>query len=157
MSRYPGTSRSLGPVKQCAVYVRGGLRCAWCTVFLATREEATVDHLDVDHKNNDASNLVPACWGCNSARRHEHAFEAYLDARGHRIQDAWERIARQVALPLPRSCGELLARRWHPARMAREDRRARFKIARLHDMKEQARAERRAIKNELATSEVSFP
>lgn len=129
MSRFPGTSRSLGCVKQGAVYARGGLRCAWCAAFLATRHEATVDHLNHDHRDNRADNLAPACRPCNTQRRWA-GFALWLAGRGASVVEALFRIRWQSAAPLPMSAGALVARRWHPERMAYEERRARIKAAR---------------------------
>jgi hypothetical protein len=49
--------------------------CHWCRVPVAWEVDQRdggleVDHLDGDKLNNDLSNLVPSCTGCNTSRRH---------------------------------------------------------------------------------------
>ncbi len=132
-SRRTGSSRTIGPVKQCAVYVRGGRRCVWCFKHFAKREDASIDHLDGNHRNNLPSNLVPACPGCNSARYGDwpteattlreildydwFSFEAYLSKRNARLDDALARVLYQIRQPLPYIEGERLAWLWHEKRM----------------------------------------
>lgn len=174
MSRRPGCSRLLGPVKQCSVLVRGNLRCAWCTVFLCTREEATIDHIDGDHRNNAAHNLVPSCRGCNSQRyldwergdtwtpkaalAADWAFSGYLWVRhGVYLEDAIDRVEMQRWRPLPQSCGSLLARRWHPERMEYVRRRAQHVNLIKGPAKREREAERRAIRNASRGANMGFP
>jgi hypothetical protein len=115
---YRGTSRSISPITRCAVVVRGDHRCAWCTAALAGVADTTIDHVDGDHGNNRHDNLVPACWSCNSTGG--NGPEA-LDARLHRIgvdpTEARARVAQQVAEPLDRAAGRLLAEEWYPGRL----------------------------------------
>lgn len=50
----------------------GPHRCHWCEKWVnwgwPMADRLTVDHLDWDPSNNDPSNLVVACHGCNSKR-----------------------------------------------------------------------------------------
>lgn len=142
-----GSSRSLGVVKQCAVYERGERRCVWCGVDLIeprpwrtpddadATHYATVDHLDGDPKNNSPENLVPACNGCNVSRAHEWEkgqeweffealshewwdFDLYLQRKGADIRDAIQRVENQRWIALDRTAGRALAERWHADRIA---------------------------------------
>jgi hypothetical protein len=50
--------------------------CHWCGVLVAWKpadfcERLVVDHLDGDPRNNDRSNLVPACQPCNISRHRD--------------------------------------------------------------------------------------
>ena len=52
--------------------------CHWCGRGLRWGEGTggdilSVDHLDRDPRNNDPTNLVPACMGCNAHRHHPFA------------------------------------------------------------------------------------
>lgn len=144
-----GSSRSLGVTKQCAVYERGGRRCAWCGVELVEARPwctnpdpdsdpdryATVDHLDGDRHNNDPSNLVPSCNGCNVSKAHEWErgqeweffaaisfewwdFDIYLERKGADIRDAIQRVEEQRWIPLDLKAGRALAEQWHADRIA---------------------------------------
>lgn len=99
--RRPGASRSIGPVKYLAVLLRGGMRCAWCGATIAPRENASVDHLDCDPRNNHRWNLVASCRNCNSARA------SYWDR-----SDGWPRWGREAI-------AEEMVGRWFGASVAR--------------------------------------
>lgn len=129
-----GASRSLGPTRVCAIHVRGGMRCAWCGVKYSGRDDASIDHLDGDPSNNDSTNLVSSCVGCNSSRAHEWpALAAWSPGAAWQFHDPWERFAaylhnkgttldagirraqRQRAELLDLAAGRALARRWYPS------------------------------------------
>lgn len=61
--------------------------CAWCGTLLEWND-LVVDHLDENKVNNDVSNLVPACNGCNRARGAMLPFVADLTDTGY---DLWLR------------------------------------------------------------------
>lgn len=127
-----GASRSLGPVKVCAIHIRGGMRCAWCGVKYRGRDDASVDHLDGDPSNNDSTNLVSSCVGCNSSRAHEwpagetwspidaaraHLFAGfwiYLTRRCASLDYGIRRAQRQRVELLDMVAGRRLARKWYP-------------------------------------------
>ena len=54
----------------------GPHRCHWCDRWInwghAVPYRLTVDHVDWNVDNNDLSNLVAACHGCNSKRHQVH-------------------------------------------------------------------------------------
>jgi hypothetical protein len=110
----------LGPVRRCALLLRGGLCCAWCGVEL-TRETAEIDHVVPrrDGGRDDNGNLVGACSACNLDRPEGWTWPAELE------------------LPIDRRAGRALALRWYqwlPARDAaqragRERRRLRALVA----------------------------
>jgi hypothetical protein len=54
-----------------AVYLRDGLRCAYCGRDLAgaAAAEVTLDHLTPGHDDHRPTNLVCACRSCNSSRQ----------------------------------------------------------------------------------------
>ena len=60
-------SRWIRPEKRLAIYRRDGLACVYCR---HTRRRLTLDHLKPRSKGgtNDATNLVTACFRCNSQR-----------------------------------------------------------------------------------------
>jgi hypothetical protein len=108
-----GSSRVLGTARQCAVFVRGDLRCVWCRVELRRPRRggrdprgASIDHYDGDSSNNAADNLLAACRGCNTVRR-------WLEMDG----DGHVRAQRQLAESLDLAAGAALAERWHPGRL----------------------------------------
>lgn len=142
-----GSSRSLGPSKQCAIYERGDRRCAWCEAQLIEPRPwgkpadvdcthyATIDHLDGDRHNNDPSNLVPSCNGCNVSRSDDWekgdeweyfeakihdwwGFDLYLTRHGADIAEAIERVEAQRWIPLDMKAGRALAERWHAGRLS---------------------------------------
>lgn len=122
-------------MKVCAIHIRGGMRCAWCGVKYRGRDDASVDHLDGDPSNNDSTNLVSSCIGCNSSRAHEWpAGEPWspIDAlRAHLFGSFWlyldggktdvdplepgiRRAQRQRVELLDMAAGRTLARKWYP-------------------------------------------
>lgn len=56
--------------KRLAIYMRDGCACVWCGATAESGAQLTLDHLVVAKKNgnNDATNLVTACFRCNSSR-----------------------------------------------------------------------------------------
>lgn len=58
------------PVKRLAIYLRDGLRCAWCDTPLESGTIFTLDHLKPHAKagSNHESNLVTCCKHCNDSR-----------------------------------------------------------------------------------------
>jgi hypothetical protein len=133
MSRRCGSSRALGPVKQCAIYVRSGVRCAWCRLRFEGPADASVDHLDADSTNNDSTNLIAACRVCNRLRQIDWApahwsrgaalsvshtwLAPRLIASGTSLAAACRRIARQRCRLLDLPAGKALAHKWHGTRM----------------------------------------
>lgn len=117
----------MGPTKQAAVIARGDFACTWCASALAppardggtADNSATVDHLDADHRNHAASNLVPACRSCNNYRRWADLFELHLRTRGQTPEAGERRAREQVSRPLDLAAGKALAARWQPERRAR--------------------------------------
>ena len=61
--------RALGPVRRCAIIVRGGGYCAWCRAPL-TQATAEIDHVvrRCDGGKDANDNLVGACSDCNQQR-----------------------------------------------------------------------------------------
>lgn len=173
MSRRHGSSRSLHPVKQCSVYVRGMLHCAWCWSEFLERSCATIDHLDGDPTNNAPENLVPACWRCNRAREDDWtrgepwtpaaaralawSFDLYLERHDVEPEMAYARVEAQRWLPLPRAEGRTLALLWHPTRMAYLIERAATRLPVLQERCAVERLERLAIQSTEPCGEMSFP
>ena len=60
----------LRPVKRIAIYLRDGVRCAWCDAPLEAGTIFTLDHLKPHAKggSNHESNLVTCCKHCNDSR-----------------------------------------------------------------------------------------
>jgi hypothetical protein len=67
------------PEKRAAIYARDAHRCVWCDEYLGlAKGAATLDHVRPRsafpdgsrgvHGPHDASNLVTACWTCNTTR-----------------------------------------------------------------------------------------
>lgn len=119
-------------MKVCAIHIRGGMRCAWCGAKYRGRNDASVDHLDGDPSNNDSTNLVSSCIGCNSSRAHDwEAGTAWTAAEARRTHcfgkfdfyllgklvdvDAGIRRAQQQRVELlDMVAGRKLARKWYP-------------------------------------------
>lgn len=59
----------LGPVRRCALLLRGSMLCAWCGVPL-TYDTAQIDHVRrrEDGGSDATDNLVGCCPGCNLDR-----------------------------------------------------------------------------------------
>lgn len=121
-----GSSRTVGVCKQCAVYVRGELRCVWCQRRLRAprtdggRESctATIDHYDGDGRAHREDNILPSCRTCNSLRNWPEGWAAWLGGWGQTPARAEARARAQLAAPLDRVAGRALAERWHPGRLA---------------------------------------
>jgi hypothetical protein len=114
--------RALGPARRCAIILRGESRCAWCAAEL-TRETVEIDHVVARALGGtDADrNLVPACATCNQAR-HEGALDVRLLALGVLPAAARAHVDRQIARPVDREAGSVLAARWYPWAAARRAR-----------------------------------
>lgn len=152
-STWSSTSK-LGPVKRCAVLIRGGLSCAWCRRDPTPPSRERGRGLEVDHVvpraeggGSDPQNLVPCCGDCNIARvAGEDAFAAYLEAlRGVTYATALAEVRAQAAEPHDVAAGRDLARVWYPWFDAYEDRRR--AAQRLRDAAK--RAARRSARAEL--------
>jgi hypothetical protein len=129
-STWSSTSK-LGPVKRCAVLLRGGMVCAWCLCDPTPPERHPGRGLEVDHVvpraeggGSDPSNLVPCCGECNVMRNcGEDAFAAHLALRGVALATALAEVRRQAAIPHDVAAGKDLARAWYPWLDAYEARR----------------------------------
>jgi 5-methylcytosine-specific restriction endonuclease McrA len=104
------------PAKRAAIYARDGRRCAYCLAPALPRppEPILVDveyvcTLTLDHLiprelggTNDASNLVTACFSCNSARQDRtlRSWFKTLRARGVQTDRMGARIRRLIKKPL---------------------------------------------------------
>lgn len=130
---YRGSSRTIGVVAQCAVWIRGGKVCVWCLRRLRRplpgrhgSASATIDHADGNHGNNARNNLLAACSKCNTARRFESSFITWLRKVGQTYAAGKRRAAKQLVAPLDMDEGRELAERWHPGRLEaqRENQRA---------------------------------
>lgn len=58
------------PEKRLAIYQRDGLACCYCGHSVEAGAKLTLDHLTPYSKggSNEPTNLVTACFSCNSAR-----------------------------------------------------------------------------------------
>lgn len=94
--------RRLGPVRRCAIFVRGDMLCAWCGVRL-TKDTATIDHVVPRARGgaDDNTNLVGACEDCNQTRSPDMPMPA------------------TCALPVDLVAGRALAIEWYPWAKAR--------------------------------------
>jgi len=101
----------LGPVRRCAVILRGGSRCAWCEVEL-DQWGAQIDHVVARRFDGKDSidNLVPACAGCNESRN----LRARLRAFGISFSSQKKKVDAQLAMPIDRKAGRELAAQWYP-------------------------------------------
>jgi len=113
------------PSLRCAVYLRGGRRCAWCALVIRRRDDLEIDHvipravwselLRGAPGLNHADNLVPACSECNLARGGgEHVLIRRLHARRQRLSEAWQRVLLQIQAPLDRAAARELVALWYP-------------------------------------------
>jgi len=77
--------------------------CHWCRTevewFAAGGRELVADHLDEDTWNNNPSNLVASCQGCNASRRLSHATACkygheYTPENTYRRPDSGSRMCR---------------------------------------------------------------
>lgn len=109
MSARRGSSRSVGVVRQCAVYLRGGLRCVWCCRRLRAPR--------TDGYNHAPTNLLPSCRTCNSVRNWPEVWPIHLGGHGQTAAGGAARAAAQLAAPLDYESGRALAHRWHPGRL----------------------------------------
>jgi hypothetical protein len=119
VSSWSATS-SIGPVRRCAVLLRGGLRCAWCLDDPTPDGEPRGRALQVDHVvprasggANSPRNLVPACGECNRARE-GGGFAERLAAEGVRYASALQRVRRQLHARLDIRSAVVLAHAWYP-------------------------------------------
>jgi 5-methylcytosine-specific restriction endonuclease McrA len=86
-------SKWIRPIKRVRIYARDKWRCLWCGTRTA---ELTLDHFLSRSAGgtNDATNLVTACFECNSRRRPALEFVAGAF-------DVLDRAIESLALPLP--------------------------------------------------------
>lgn len=56
--------------KRLAIYLRDGMACCYCGASVEEGTQLTLDHLrcHVNGGGNDTTNLVTACFRCNSAK-----------------------------------------------------------------------------------------
>lgn len=68
-----------------------GTPVTWSQGTRTAKGSLIVDHLDGNKRNNDVSNLVPSCQGCNSWRtRRVQDDELFVEsANGHRRRAEW--------------------------------------------------------------------
>lgn len=92
--------------KRLAIYMRDGGRCAYCE----STEQLTLDHLR-HSGSNDATNLVTACFSCNSSKQETPLSQFCTD------ETVIRRIKELVARPVDKKAAvALLARRnWKKA------------------------------------------
>lgn len=135
---YRGSSRTIGVVAQCAVWIRGGRVCVWCLRRLRRplpgrhgSASATIDHADNNHGNNARNNLLAACSKCNTARRFESSFITWLRKVGQTYAAGKRRAAKQLVMPLDLGEGRELAERWHPGRLEAQRQNQRAYAARV--------------------------
>lgn len=166
MSSWSSTSR-LGPVRRCAILLRGGLRCAWCLGDPTPEDQPRGRALQVDHVvpralggDDSPRNLVPACGECNRARAEGWLVER-LAAEGVRPASAWQRVRRQLRARFQTDAAVALAHVWYAWLAAN---RAVTKAAtkrwrtRLDEERRVYEAEERAgIAADFAAHEVDFP
>ena len=119
MSNWSSTSK-LGPVRRCAILLRGGLRCAWCLGDPTPEDQPRGRALQVDHVvpraeggGDSPRNLVPACGECNRARAEGRLAER-LAAEGVRYASALQRVRRQLRVRLNACAAVALAHAWYP-------------------------------------------
>lgn len=107
------------PDKRVALYLRDGLACTYCSSGIEDGIKLTLDHV-IPHSlggSNDESNLVTACFTCNSARGNRDYKDFAEKVAGYRNHDRTgaEIVAHIDATrqrPLDRKqAQELLARR----------------------------------------------
>ena len=94
--------------KRWAIYHRDGFRCVYCR---AEEGRLTLDHVYPD-SGDDATNLVTACYGCNSAKQDLslRAWYAKLRKRGLNTKAIGRRVRRLTMKPLDRALGRRLAK-----------------------------------------------
>ena len=119
MSSWSSTSR-LGPVRRCAILLRGGLRCAWCLGDPTADDQPRGRALQIDHVvpreaggSDSPQNLVPACGECNRAREYGQLAER-LAAEGVRHASALQRVRRQLRARLDIRVASKIAHAWYP-------------------------------------------
>jgi hypothetical protein len=106
MSNAAGT-KWIRPEKRIRIYARDGWRCLWCGRARHELDEPlTLDHfLSRDAGgSNDASNLLTACFPCNSKRRHAPALSYAFATDGPLFGGAGQtldRIIDALERPLP--------------------------------------------------------
>lgn len=124
MSTRPGSSRTVGIVKQCAAYERGKRRCVHCRRKLRAPHTdggkdtctASIDHWNGDGKDHRPENLLPSCRRCNEVRPFSDLWEAHLRRFKTTPEEAEDRARAQLAEPLDLRAGRALAEQWHHER-----------------------------------------
>lgn len=94
-------SKWLRPEKRHAIYHRDGHCCSYCGVGVEEGAHLTLDHV-ISSGPNDHSNLITACFSCNSAKQDltTRSWFARLRARGFNTSKIGRRIRRQLSKPL---------------------------------------------------------
>ena len=110
--------------KRLAVYLRDGLACCWCGAAVEDGAQLTLDHCRPRERggSNEATNLVTACFRCNSARQNRgvtsfaRAVAEYLNG-GVDARDVVRHVRRQKGKVLDLAAAkELVARRGSAAK-----------------------------------------
>jgi hypothetical protein len=101
-------SKWIRPEKRAAIYLRDGFACAYC----GSDQRLSLDHLTPRELGgtHDASNLVTACVGCNSARQDlpMRAWLQVLRDRGIDTSTMARRIRTLAARTLDMKAGKAL-------------------------------------------------
>lgn len=108
MSNANGT-KWIRPEKRVRIYARDGWRCVWCRAHASEGAPLTLDHfLSRDAGGtNEASNLLTACFECNSRRRHTPALtfafekESLFEAAAELLDRAFEALERPLPAYVP--------------------------------------------------------
>ena len=98
------TSNWIRRDKRLAIYLRDGLRCAYCGKTVEDGASLSLDHLLAHHLggSNHESNLVCCCRSCNSSKQDKtiRQWYAILRTRGIDTNQVGRRIRRLVRKPL---------------------------------------------------------
>ena len=165
MSSWSSTSR-IGPIRRCAILLRGGLRCAWCLGDPTPEDQPRGRALQVDHVvpreagGSDAPrNLVPACGECNRARA-DGVLAERLAAEGVRPASALQRVRRQLRARLDICAAVALAHAWYPwlaaNRVVTKAATHRWQARLARECAEHEREERAAIQFECGCADFPF-
>lgn len=94
------------PEKRLAIYLRDGLRCAFCGATIEEGAVMTLDHLLASELggSNQKKNLVTACLSCNSSKQNKTIREWFqvLRDRGIDTEKIGQRIRRLIRKELKR-------------------------------------------------------
>lgn len=94
------------PEKRVRIYARDRWRCLWCGHRASDGAQLTLDHFLARDAggSNDAGNLLTACHGCNSERRHQPALSFAFEKEGPMFGGAGavlDRLIGALETPLP--------------------------------------------------------